>query len=285
MFEESASAIPSMWESMNSWFTPTVLFVLLNVVIGTIAFTSTLANQNQKQKESQNDPQQQNIARSPSVLQRLKSINFYRSQDAHQKIVADSDTLFNRESAHEAQNFEDHSRYFFEPSHQESFQENLETTQAQTDYIFQQDLHETQDRMNFEEEKMTHLDFQEVHEQETEKNELQSMVNVYSEVTGSHVIRTKSDTEPASGELPVKLPARMTKSASFKSAFGHFEEDIVEARRPATAKEKGNSKLAEDNEVDAKADVFINKFKHQLKLQRLDSVIRYKDMIGRGTEK
>ncbi|XP_022881480.1 uncharacterized protein LOC111398681 [Olea europaea var. sylvestris] len=267
MFEESASVIPSIWESMNSWFTPTVFFVLLNLVIGTIAFTSTLANQ----KESQNDPQQQNIARSPSVLQRLKSINFSRSQDAHQKEVTDSDTLLNPESSHEALNFEEHSRYFFQPSHQESFQENLETTQAQTHYVFQQDFHETQDRLIFEGEKMTPLEFQEVHEQKAEKNEFQSMAEVYSEVTGSHFIRTTSDTEPASGEIPEKLPARMIKSASFKSGVGHFEEDIVEARRPATARENGNSKLPEDHEVDAKADVFINKFKHQLKLQRLDS--------------
>ena len=30
----------------------------------------------------------------------------------------------------------------------------------------------------------------------------------------------------------------------------------------------------EDEEVDARADDFINKFKQQLKLQRLDSIIR-----------
>ncbi|KAL2517862.1 Protein of unknown function (DUF761) [Abeliophyllum distichum] len=277
MFEESASAIPSIWESMNSWFTPTVLFVLLNVVIATIAFTSTLTNQkqnhNQQQTDSQNDPQQQNIARSPSVLQRLKSINFYRSQDSHPKTVADSDTLFNLGSSDEAHNFEAQSQYFFQPSLPESVQENLETTQSQTHYIFQQDLHETQAHLIFEEEKVTHSDFQEVCEQKAEKNELQSMDEVYGELTGSHVIRTKSDTEPASSEIPVKLPARMRKSASLKSAFGHFEEDIVEAQRPASAREKGNSKLSEDHEVDAKADDFINKFKRQLKLQRLDSIL------------
>ncbi|KAL2544993.1 protein of unknown function-containing protein [Forsythia ovata] len=207
------------------------------------------------------------------VDRRLKSINFYRSQDAHPKKVADSDALFNLGSSDEAQNFEAQSQYFFQPSPQESFQENLETTQAQTHYIFQQDLHKTQAHLIFEEEKVTHLDFQEVREQKAEKNELQSMDEVCSELTGSHFIRTKSDTEPASGEIPVKLPARMRKSASLKSAFGHFEEDIVEAQRPASAREKGNRKLSEDHEVDAKADDFINKFKQQLKLQRLNSII------------
>lgn len=109
------------------------------------------------------------------------------------------------------------------------------------------------------------------------------MDEIYSQVTAGHFSRTKSDTEPASGKIPTKLPARMRKSASMKSPFGHFGEDVVvEERRPATVREKGNAKATEvDEEVDAKADDFINRFKQQLKLQRLDSIIRYKDMIGR----
>lgn len=119
-----------------------------------------------------------------------------------------------------------------------------------------------------------------------ESDELESLDEVYSKITGGNVNRTKSDTLPASGEVLVKLPAKMKKSASLKSAFAHFEEDkIVEARRPATVRERRAAAAeAEDDdvEVDAKADDFINKFKHQLKLQRMDSIIRYKDMVNRG---
>ncbi|KAL2558626.1 hypothetical protein Fot_03365 [Forsythia ovata] len=115
-----------------------------------------------------------------------------------------------------------------------------------------------------------------------EKNEFQSMDEVYSELIGSHCIRTKSDTEPTSGEISVKLPARMKKLASLKSTSGHFDDDIVEAQRPYTARENGKSKLSKDHEMDAKADDFFNKFKQQLKLQKLDSIISYKYMIGRG---
>uniref|UniRef100_A0A5B7BXQ7 DUF761 domain-containing protein n=1 Tax=Davidia involucrata TaxID=16924 RepID=A0A5B7BXQ7_DAVIN len=98
--------------------------------------------------------------------------------------------------------------------------------------------------------------------------------------------RTKSNTKPASGEVPVRLPLKMKKSASMTSAFAHFEEeDIVEAHRPATVKE-GKARATEvDDEVDAKADDFINRFKQQLKLQRLDSIIRYKEIITRGSGK
>lgn len=73
-----------------------------------------------------------------------------------------------------------------------------------------------------------------------------------------------------------------------KSAFDHFEfeeaeekerEDNAVRRRPATMRERVK---ADDVEVDAKCDDFINRFKQQLKLQRMDSILRYKEMLNRG---
>nr|GMC46920.1 mediator of RNA polymerase II transcription subunit 15-like [Ipomoea batatas]GMD53083.1 mediator of RNA polymerase II transcription subunit 15-like [Ipomoea batatas]GME17414.1 mediator of RNA polymerase II transcription subunit 15-like [Ipomoea batatas] len=73
----------------------------------------------------------------------------------------------------------------------------------------------------------------------------------------------------------------MKKSASMKSsAFKPPEKEDVEARRPATMKERVAAEV--DEEVDAKADDFINKFRQQLKLQRVDSTLRYKEAIRRG---
>lgn len=78
----------------------------------------------------------------------------------------------------------------------------------------------------------------------------------------------------------MKLAKKMKKSASAKSAFSHFEEDdIVERFRPASAREyeakvSDDDEEEEEGEVDAKADDFINRFKQQLKLQRLDSILR-----------
>lgn len=105
---------------------------------------------------------------------------------------------------------------------------------------------------------------------------------------GGNFTRAHSDSKlDSGGEVPVKLPKKMKKSASSKSAFGHFkEEDIVESRRPVTARDEkvaSTAALVDDDAVDAKADDFINKFKQQLKLQRLDSIMRYKDMVNRGT--
>uniref|UniRef100_A0A175YJM0 DUF4408 domain-containing protein n=1 Tax=Daucus carota subsp. sativus TaxID=79200 RepID=A0A175YJM0_DAUCS len=42
------------------------------------------------------------------------------------------------------------------------------------------------------------------------------------------------------------------------------------------------SKEQGDEQVDAKAENFINRFKQQLKMQRLDSIKRYTDMLTRG---
>ncbi|KAL3498617.1 hypothetical protein ACH5RR_041349 [Cinchona calisaya] len=336
MFEESVSnTIPSIFASMYSWFTPAVLFVLLNVMIGTIAFTSTLANQRQnhqnqqqqqqqqhhRQENYQNDsPQQPNkLVRSSSVLQRLRSINFYnyRSQEQHHPIIKtapDSDTLYNFDQTHQPQNLEAHAQYIFEQTHQEKqsiFGEQVQ--EAATHYFFEQtheenaqqtpthfvfpqahkeNAQENETHFDFERtqeenarENRTDFDFERTHE-ENEENEVQSLDEVYSQLKERHVSRSKSDTKPVGGEIPARLPAKMKKSASLKSAFKHFEEeDIVEARRPETVRERGAKVTEVDDEVDAKADDFINKFKHQLKLQRLDSLIRYKNVIGRGSGK
>ncbi|CAN1121826.1 hypothetical protein LINPERPRIM_LOCUS2405 [Linum perenne] len=77
-----------------------------------------------------------------------------------------------------------------------------------------------------------------------------------------------SDTKPVAGEIPKKLPKKMKKSTSTKSAFRHFEEEwIVEARRPAMVREEKIKKLIEENEeeevgdggcVHVKADDFVS---------------------------
>ncbi|KAL3618862.1 hypothetical protein CASFOL_037310 [Castilleja foliolosa] len=124
---------------------------------------------------------------------------------------------------------------------------NLETTQLQ--YFFQENLEtlpQTQTHFDFDEN--VSYDFQQTREEKADSSE-QSMDEVYG-----HFSRTKSDTVPASGEIPAKLPSRLRKSASLKSPFAHFEEEeIVEARRPATARISGSAKATEGyEEVDAK---------------------------------
>lgn len=314
MFEDTAS-LPSIWTSVNSWFTPTVLFVLLNVMIGTILFRSSLAHpqeqkeeethqdQNQNQNQNQNQPK---LGRSPSVLQRLRSINLYnfRSQEQQpttmfkqqEQETLEAETHYIFEQTHQEKTIESQTHYLFEQTHQQQTSDSdthypfeqthqAKTLESNTLYFFKQEENQETETQNQETE--TQFD-------EEEDGEPQSLDEVYSQLTDRHHFNRnkndgmpasgKSDTMPASGEVPAKLPAKMRKSASLKSPFGHFEEsDIVETRRPATVRER-RAKVADgDHEVDAKADDFINKFKHQLKLQRLDSIVRYKEVINRGS--
>lgn len=91
----------------------------------------------------------------------------------------------------------------------------------------------------------------------------------------SHLGRSVSE-----GPKKVIEAGKMRKSASSKplTSSKKVEEEVV-VRRPETTRA---APAKEDDGVDAKADDFINRFKQQLKLQRLDSIIRYKEMINRG---
>ncbi|PON56361.1 hypothetical protein PanWU01x14_181920 [Parasponia andersonii] len=314
MFEDSVSFIPSIWASMNSWFTPTVLFVLLNLMIGTIAITSSLTSSTSTQKhhgqsgEQHTHPHLQ-LARSPSMLQRLKSINFYsyRSQEP---------TTHFQEPHHEMEpNFalrQPQEQVVEQPSHSmtrsPSMLQKLKSNNLYH-YISHEYFalsHQAQPTSQIQthpepepEPEQTHLDFEPEEEKEEGEEESrdqfededhsQSLDEIYSQLKSDngHVARSKSDTKPTSGEAPAKLSRKMKKSASAKSAFAHLEEaDVVESRRPATVRE-GKARVTEvdDEEVDAKADDFINKFRQGLKLQRLDSIKRDKEMIGRGAGK
>nr|XP_027083850.1 pathogen-associated molecular patterns-induced protein A70-like [Coffea arabica] len=320
MFEESVSiTIPSIWASMNSWFTPAVLFVLLNLMIGTIAITSTLANQkqhhnHQHQQNSQNDlhPQQPKLARSPSIHDSSSIAN-------HFKTIPDSDTHYGFERTHQPQSLgESHSEYIFEQAHQpqnvgESHSQYIfehtrqekpalfveRVQENQTHYFFQQSHEENEQgtgthfvfqqtheenaeengsRFHFEqghEENGNPLDFEQTNEDEVEDEEVQTLDEVYSQLKGrGHVGRSKPDTKPIAGDVPARLPTKMKKSASMESAFKHLkEEDIVEARRPATVRETGTKSTEGDDGFDAKCDVFINKFKEQLMLQTMGSIV------------
>ncbi|KAF7096784.1 hypothetical protein CFC21_098681 [Triticum aestivum] len=114
----------------------------------------------------------------------------------------------------------------------------------------------------------------------------------------THMERSMSEAA-VEAELP-RLPTRLRKSASDKPAFAHFvaESDTkeVEARRQATRRdaERRRPLVAEPEEpaseveieeaggeVDARADEFINKFHHQLKMQHMDSFMHSQKRLHR----
>nr|GEX88172.1 hypothetical protein CTI12_AA086170 [Tanacetum cinerariifolium] len=86
----------------------------------------------------------------------------------------------------------------------------------------------------------------------------------------------------ASMKLAKRSTSRLTKSSSEKRVVESNNDDDADfdRRRPATVRESAGAK---DECVNAKADDFIKRFKQQLKLQRLDSLQRFRDMLNRGT--
>ena len=291
--------------------------MLFRSTIGTIYLTSRLASnkpgvgvgggEGQIQEGEETNPR---FVRSPSVLQRLKSINLYsyRSQEpvtanAYGKVPDVGDFHFSFQQQIPEQDQRQQQPYldrspsvlhrlksinfysYFSPE-QTTLQKNQEIDSHYTPEQAREEQDEqVQEPEEDEEENQGGLEEEEKDEEdEGTQGQEQTPDEIYSQLKDSHVTRTKSDAKPTSGEIPTKLQKKMRKSASVKSAFSHFEEDdIVESRRPATVREGKAKATEEDDEVDSKADDFINKFKQQLQLQRVNSFLRYKEMINRGS--
>ncbi|XP_072960403.1 pathogen-associated molecular patterns-induced protein A70-like [Typha angustifolia] len=222
MLEES---IPSILASVYGWFTPTVLFLLLNLVIGTIAITSKGGLRSSSSADSPECDRPAGLTRVPSLaLDRLRSFNLYRFRSGE---IPLAETLIQPPPQ---------SREALEPSR---IPDPLAAPVEPPKPAAEEASRDPQP-----------------HEQ--------------------HIIRSQSDAHPTAGEKPVRLPARMKKSASDKSAFAHFDEEEAEAVAEVEVE------VGSGGEVDARADDFINRFRNQLRLQRLDSIMRYKEMINRG---
>ncbi|CAK8564040.1 unnamed protein product [Lathyrus sativus] len=101
------------------------------------------------------------------------------------------------------------------------------------------------------------------------------------------------ETENSSVELDPKLVCDEEKSSvELKRSVSEKEcsmtldweeeedEEALERRRPATATARSETTTCKEDEgVDAKADDFINMFKNQLRLQRLNSFVRYRNTL------
>jgi hypothetical protein len=225
MLEE---AIPALWSAVHGFFTPAVLFILLNVVIGTIAVTSKVARPAAAVDGEDAahagavggaDQQQQNprrLSRVPSMaFERIRSFNLSR---------------------------------FTAPAPEPA---------AVTGVV---DLGYDQLPVPPTVEK--------------EEAAAAAVVEPEPEPEPVHMERCRSEAA-AESDVP-RLPSRLHKSASEKTAFSHFEaQEVEEAVQAEPEEEAGRA-------VDADAENFINKFRSQLKLQRMESILRYRENVRRG---
>ncbi|PON50476.1 hypothetical protein PanWU01x14_223410 [Parasponia andersonii] len=265
-----------MWAFLASWFTPSSLFLFLNLMIGTIVLTARFGSwkgPTHDHQLGQYDLSPQ-LARAPSLLERVKSINF--------------------------------SLYKFDPPSSETGYHPPSEPGHVTEYPNADDPPQKLARAPSLLERLKSINLSYIYRSDPEPEDEAPDPNPFEEDHsrdhGTPVKRSKSESLGGAGKK--SQPEKMTKSASVKSALGissggkegDEEEDeaviaAVERRRPATARvekktEKRSVKGGEaapswdsDDGVDAKADDFINRFKQQLKLQRLDSLKRFSEML------
>ncbi|XP_057421595.1 pathogen-associated molecular patterns-induced protein A70-like [Lotus japonicus] len=235
-----------------SWITPSSLFILVNLVIGTIAITSRLTAQ-----KTQNDQPQ--LHRSPSLLDRVRSFNLRHyepsqpeneSESAQPQLVRTPSLLLERVTSFKFSLFQTQPALavaeteHVQPEPENSRPDPVVSTRVRPPSVL---------------ERVRSMSFSRLYRSES-------------------MHREGVDPGPDTGHVDMK------KSASERVVSGTCErkeeEVAVERRRPATAIGKGETtSWGEDEEVDARADDFINRFKKQLKLQRMDSILRYREML------
>lgn len=230
-----------------TWFTPSSIFIIVNLVIGTIALASRF---NGPPKNDQ--IQQPQLNRSPSLLNRIRSFNL-RHYNQEPSFVAQP----------EPESEFTHPQLVRKPSLLErvmSFNLNKhepQYPQSQTHYV------------------------QPESESDSTKPQLVRKPSLLQRVMSFNL--NKNEPAQPEAENPslnqVKSKVEMKKSASEKTfERGEEDEEAVERRRPATAAARSETTTCkEDEAVDAKADDFINRFKKQLRLQRRDSFMRYRN--------
>lgn len=299
----------SPWSFMTGWLTPTNLIVFVNILIGTIVITSRFtSNKRPRHQYDQVDPRDSpgQLARAPSLLDRVKSINFYQykfpspSQEVvqepnfFQQHTDDTNPIqppqpqpqlartpslldrvksinvslykfpsYSREQEQEQQHFVQHT----EPSYDANPVEPDQPPLARSPSFL---------------ERVWSGNFSSVYRSQQD-TEAEVINNPETEANREHKPkRSQSETKKSKR----KVQESMKKSVSEKSMrVGKEEEEeeeaeMIERRRPQTTRLERTVTISdEDHGVDAKADDFINKFKKQLRLQRLDSLLRYKEML------
>ncbi|GMI89424.1 hypothetical protein like AT5G56980 [Hibiscus trionum] len=262
-----------MSEFIASLLTPTSLFLLLNVVIGTIFLLSRLSPP--KTPRHHGDDHYSTpppLQRAPSLIDRVKSINFstFKFDDGHNNLEVEPHLLERAPSILERVKPINWNLYKYSPQNPDpvhveqplsrppSFIERVKSIDLKSFYR-SDSVHSTT-----EEEPGSHID------------------TISTPVSGQVVKRIKSEHNHVKQR---KVSEKMKKSASENSrAKAEVEEEEeekedgeVERRRPATTRIEKTATFGDggDQGVDARADDFINKFK----LQRLDSLVRYRDML------
>ncbi|XP_003567044.1 uncharacterized protein LOC100823254 [Brachypodium distachyon] len=245
------------WSLVRGYLSPATLFLLLNVVIGTIALSSRSQRRRPQnhgdgdhpQHQPQHHQEQQGynndryapaqppapLARTSSVMERLRSLGLYRFRSG------DFPPEYNHGLA--SANVDDDS------SKQQPQQQQPQYARSRSEPSVRPPAKKTGN----EGEKAAKAKVPKKPSSEVKKLER-------APAPARPLVQRAPRAPPAAARVAVATPARQ-------------EEDA--GGRPEAAAAAGC--------VDARADDFINKFRQQLQLQRLNSLLNYKEMLNRGT--
>ncbi|GMI94887.1 hypothetical protein like AT5G56980 [Hibiscus trionum] len=271
-----------MSDFVATWLTPTSLFLLLNAVIATIFLLSCLSPPKTPTHHgggyySTPPP----LQRASSLLGRVKSINFstFKFDDGHHQYNnLETHPLGRAPSILERVKSINLNLYKYPPQNSDPVyvEQPLIRPPSFLDRV------KSIDFKSFYRSDSGKLNPETVHVQSTTEGEPGSDIDTGNSPVHGHVVKRN---KPGHNTVKQrKVSEKMKKSASENSRSKAEEEEeveVVERRRPATTRIEKTTSFGDggDQGVDAKADDFINKFKQQLKLQRLDSLLRYKDML------
>ncbi|KAK8660630.1 hypothetical protein V6N13_051552 [Hibiscus sabdariffa] len=251
-----------MSDFVSSWLTPTSLFLLLNAVIATVFLLSRLSPPKTPHHHdggyySAPPP----LHRASSLLGRVKSINFskFKFDDGHHPPLGRAPSILERVKSINL------NLYRHQPRNPDPVYEEQQQPLSRPPSFL---------------ERVKSIEFKSFYRSDSGKLNPETVHPPTKEepVHDQVVKRSKSEHDNVKQR---KVSEKMKKSASGNSMAKaeEEEEEAVERRRPATSRMEKTTSLGDDQSVDAKADDFINKFKQQLKLQRLDSLLRYRDML------
>ncbi|KAE8678747.1 Detected protein of unknown function [Hibiscus syriacus] len=247
-----------------SWLSPTALFIFLNIVIATIFLISRLSPyKTQNVVVDDYNSSRPSLHRPPSFLDRVKSFNFSNCRFPLSNTEFDHHLHSNDGSAAHRPSILERVKSFYKYSPQG----------PEMDYI--QPAQQELSRPPSLSDRVKSFDFTSFYKSDSIKsNQMKPSVTEEIPVHG--------EVERVQAELKVRrrenLPEKMKKSTREKERRKVEEEEIIR-RTASTGNEKTTAFEEDDHGVDAKADDFINKFKQQLKMQRLESLLRYRDVL------
>ncbi|GJX74024.1 BEACH domain-containing protein LvsA-like protein [Tanacetum coccineum] len=278
--------IASLWTSIVAWFTPTILFCVTNIIIATIYIVSN--NNTNKHNDHAHSDSISRITRVSSFLSRTRSVNL--SSYIPTTTIVTSEPQHNYEYQSNPPSYTSSSRLAQSIHQSPSYVAPLELSNDYETSSFECEKLPLSDQLTrtpsilerVKSIKLSSFYTEPEHITNSSSRQLDRVPSFFDRVksfkisspftyetpstqTDHHVIRSKS--ENTTSVIKKKgLVSEMKKSRSEMRIADDDDEDDVDLRRPVTTRE---SRTFGDEEVDVKADHFINRFKQQLRLQRL----------------